>query len=97
MAADSLLRKDSDGSDSMLLDITNPPNFNTLFEVSTLPTLKRRAEDLKVEGPLTPPMFSTSPMKKLKSVSFADNLDEYISYEPWGQDLVTGEGNKSGI
>ncbi|CAG5163354.1 uncharacterized protein ALTATR162_LOCUS6417 [Alternaria atra] len=97
MAADSLLRKDSDSSDSMLLDITNPPNFDTVFEVSTLLTLKRRAEDLKVEGPLTPPMFSTSPMRKLKTVSFADTLHEYIPYEPWGQDLVTGEGNKSGI
>jgi hypothetical protein len=97
MAADALFRKDSDSSDSMLLDIANPSHSSPLFEVSTLPKPKRRAEDLKVEGPLTPPMFSTSPMKKLKSVSFADTLHEYIPYEPWGHDVVTGEGNKSSV
>lgn len=86
MAADSLTRKNSDSSDSMLLDITHPPPFSPLCEIDKLTPAKRRAEDLKVEGPLTPPMFSTSPTKKLKSVSFAAMLDEYIPYEPWGQD-----------
>ncbi len=78
----------------MLLDITHPPQFSPLFDASTLPILKRRAEDLKVESPLIPPIFSTSPMKKLKSVSFADTLHEYIPREPWGQDVATGESNK---
>jgi hypothetical protein len=86
MAADSLARKSSDSSDSMLLDITHPPQFSPLFETQKLPILKRRAEDLKVEGPLTPPMGSTSPMKRLKSVSFAETLHSYIPYKPWGQD-----------
>ncbi|CAN9283039.1 unnamed protein product [Alternaria alternata] len=94
MAADSLLHESSDGSDSMLLDIPHTAAFSPL-EVSTLPILKRRAEDLKVEGPLTPPLFSTSPTKKLKSVSFADTLHEYSSYVPWGQDVMTGEGKSS--
>jgi hypothetical protein len=80
------MRKDSDSSDSMLLDITHPLQFSPLFEARTMPILKRRAEDLKVEGPLTPPMFSTSPMKKLKSVSFADTLHSYIPDKPWDQD-----------
>lgn len=78
MDADSLQRVYSDSSDSMLLDITHPPQFSPIFEYKEFPVLKRRAEDLKVEGPLTPPMFSTSPMKKLKSVSFSNILTEYI-------------------
>jgi hypothetical protein len=86
MAAECLARKDSDSSDSMLLDITHPEQFSPLFETRTLPILKRRPEDLKAEGPLTQPMFSTSPMKKLKSVSFAEILHSYIPYKPWGQD-----------
>ncbi|KAI8942536.1 hypothetical protein NX059_000598 [Plenodomus lindquistii] len=79
MNADSLQRKGSDSSDSMLLDIIDPSQFSPLSEYKEPTTnSKRKAEDLKVEGPLTPPMFSTSPMKKLKSVSFADIIAEYI-------------------
>ncbi|KAF2855661.1 hypothetical protein T440DRAFT_535780 [Plenodomus tracheiphilus IPT5] len=78
MNADSLRRQGSGSSDSMLLDIINPQQISPLSEYKEPPVLKRRAEDLKVEGPLTPPMFSTSPMKKLKSVSFAEILAEYI-------------------
>ncbi|KAF1839428.1 hypothetical protein BDW02DRAFT_539597 [Decorospora gaudefroyi] len=92
MAADSLVRKHSDSSDSMLFDITHPPQFSPTLETGTMRILKRRAEDLKVEGPLTPPMFSTSPMKKLKSVSFADTLHEYIPSEPWNRDDVNDDG-----
>ncbi|EOA87042.1 uncharacterized protein SETTUDRAFT_87328 [Exserohilum turcica Et28A] len=89
MAADSLTRKESDSSDSMLLDVVHPSPFSPLSEARASTPLKRKAEDLKVEGPLTPPILSTSPMKKLKSVSFATNLDEYISYEPWRRDSDT--------
>jgi hypothetical protein len=92
MAADSLARENSDSSDSMLLDIIHPPGFSPLFETRKLPTLKRRAEDLKAEGPLTPPMFSTSPMKKLKSVSFAETLHSYIPYKPWGHQKSDDDG-----
>lgn len=79
MAADALKRNSSDSSDLMLLDVTHPsPRSSPLSGTYVSPVTKRRAEDLKVEGPLTTPMFSTSPMKKLKSVSFADILNEYI-------------------
>lgn len=83
MAADSLCRKSSDSSDSMLLDITHPPQFSPLFEDRKSPVLKRRAEDLRIEGPLTPPTFSDSPLKKLKSVSFSEILQETCPFEPW--------------
>lgn len=67
----------------MLFDLTHPPQFSPHFEPTSSPILKRRAEDLKVEGPLTPSMCSSSPMKRLKSVSFAD---ESLLYKPWGED-----------
>jgi hypothetical protein len=91
MAADSLTRKESDSSDSMLLDVIHPPPFSPLSESCTLVPSKRKTKELKVEGPLTPPILSTSPMKKLKSVSFAAPLDECISHEPWGQDRADGD------
>ncbi|KAF2829366.1 hypothetical protein CC86DRAFT_346064 [Ophiobolus disseminans] len=81
--ADSLTRNGSDSSDSMLLDVTHPPQLSPLFEKRTPMILKRRAEELKVEGPLTPPMFSPSPLKKLKSVSFSDILHQFIPEAPW--------------
>ncbi|KAH7398386.1 hypothetical protein BKA66DRAFT_592319 [Pyrenochaeta sp. MPI-SDFR-AT-0127] len=82
MAADSLERRASDDSEPMLLDIVHPQQFSPLFENQSLPTWKRRGDDLKVEGPLTPPIFSTSPMKKFKSVSFANDLHEYFQNVP---------------
>lgn len=90
MGADSLMPKESDSSDSMLLGTIQPPSFSPLAAARAVVSPKRRAEALKVEGPLTPPMFSTSPMKKLKSLSFSATVDEYISYEPWGQDKASG-------
>ncbi|KAI4689948.1 uncharacterized protein J4E84_004129 [Alternaria hordeiaustralica] len=83
LAADAVLRTNSNSSDSMLFDLTHPPQFSPHFEPTSSPILKRRAEDLKVEGPLTPSMCSSSPMKRLKSVSFAD---ESLLYKPWGED-----------
>ncbi|EUC50713.1 hypothetical protein COCMIDRAFT_31917 [Bipolaris oryzae ATCC 44560] len=91
MAADSLTRKESDSSDSMLLDMIHPLSFSPLSEACAQVPSKRKFADLKVEGPLTPSVFSTSPMKKLKSVSFATALSELISYEPWGQDNADGD------
>lgn len=85
MEADSLARKASDSSDSMLMDITHPPQFSPLFETRTLPILKRRAEELKVEGPLTPPTLTSSPFKKLKSVSFSEILHQSIPDAPWAE------------
>lgn len=85
MAADCLTREDSGNSDLMLLDITHPPQYTLPTESRPATILKRRAEDLKVEGPLTPPMFSDSPLKKLKSVSFTIDLHEVIPDEPWAR------------
>lgn len=83
MDADSLVRKSSDSSDSMLLDSTHPPPFSSLADGRASTVVKRRAEDLKVEGPLTPPILSDSPMKKLKSVSFPETLHQFIPDAPW--------------
>lgn len=77
MGADTLTRKNSDSSDSMLLDVTHPPPLSPLLERRTAPFLKRPAEDLKVEGPLTPQTFSDSPMKKLKSVTFSETVQHF--------------------
>jgi hypothetical protein len=83
MSAEILTRKSSDSSDSMLLDITHPPQFSPFFAERTPMTLKRKVSDLKVEGPLTPPVLSDSPMKKLKSVTFPETLYQFIPEAPW--------------
>jgi hypothetical protein len=95
MDADSLTRKGSDSSESMLLDITHPPDFSPLSEQRNIIVLKRKGEDLKVEGPLTPPMFSTSPMKKLKFVSFTDTLHEYIPEASWARVFANNDKSSS--
>ncbi|KAF1846657.1 uncharacterized protein K460DRAFT_284342 [Cucurbitaria berberidis CBS 394.84] len=95
MAADSLVRKSSDSSDSMLLDVTHPPQFSPLVEDQMSSNLKHTTEDLKVEGPLTPSMFSSSPMRKLKSVSFSETLLEFIPYPPWAGDSSEDDSNAS--
>ncbi|KAH9881973.1 hypothetical protein J1614_001144 [Plenodomus biglobosus] len=94
MNADSLRREGSSSSDSMLLDIIDPQHFSPLSEYKEPTAMKRIAENLKVEGPLTPPMFSTSPMKKLKSVSFTEILAEYIPSMNLA-DTIDGEDNSS--
>ncbi|KAF2631054.1 hypothetical protein BU25DRAFT_481521 [Macroventuria anomochaeta] len=97
MARDSLIRHHSGSSDSMLLDIAD---LDALFDTEEaigphfsdrIPTiLKRRADDLKVEGPLTPPILSDSPMKKLKSVSFSNMIQVGDILEPWTGDHRPG-------
>lgn len=81
IGADSLQRSSSD--DSMLLDCIHAPGLSSPFNARTSTVLKRRAEDLKVEGPLTPPLFSSSPMKKLKSVTFTEGLHQIIPEARW--------------
>lgn len=90
MGADSLQRLSSD--DSMLLDCVNPPNLSSSPRERNPIIPKRRAEDLKVEGPLTPPMFSGSPMKKLKSVTFSDGLQQIIPEASWA---LADDGDES--
>ncbi|KAJ4989094.1 hypothetical protein SVAN01_05356 [Stagonosporopsis vannaccii] len=95
MAKDSLLRLHSgDSSDSMLLYVAD---LDALFDADAairppssdrIPTiLKRKVDDLKVEGPLTPPMFPDSPTKKLKSVSFSTMIQVGDCLEPWPDEL----------
>jgi hypothetical protein len=80
----------------MLLDtIQTTTSTFVLDGPSTI--LKRRAEDLKVEGPLTPPILSDSPMKKLKSVSFTDNLHQFIPEAPWIKALPGDYDEDSGL
>jgi len=102
MVKDSLLRLHSGSSDSMLLDVTD---LDALFDAdaATSPPssdripaiLKRKVDDLKVEGPLTPPLFSDSPTKKLKSVSFSTMIQVGDSLQPWPneQSSMTGSEN----
>jgi hypothetical protein len=83
MGADIFTRKSSDSSDLMLLDITQSPQLTPLDDERAPAELKRRGDDWKVEGPLTPPMLSDSPMKKLKSVSFPETLHQVIPEAVW--------------
>lgn len=105
MAGDSLLRHSSGSSDSMLLEVTD---LDALFDahealkenpLEKIPmTSKRESEDLKVEGPLTPPMFSDSPMKKLKSVSFSKMIQVGDTLQPWSdEDLPDSAGSQISI
>lgn len=105
MAGDSLLRHSSGSSDSMLLEVTD---LDALFDahealkensLEKIPkTSKRKSEDLKVEGPLTPPMFSDSPMKKLKSVSFSKMIQVGDILQPWSDEDRSGSaGSQNSI
>lgn len=77
MDADSLSHQNIHNHDSMLLDNDHPLQFVGRRD-DTMASKKRQVHDLKVEGPLTPRDSSTSPLKKLKSVSFAVNLHTHI-------------------
>ncbi|KAF2473975.1 uncharacterized protein BDR25DRAFT_282135 [Lindgomyces ingoldianus] len=71
----------SEGSDQMLLEFIQELDSDSLQgapEPEPSPILKRKIQDLKVEGPLTPPIFHDSQAKKIKSVSFPEMLHEYI-------------------
>ncbi|KAH6215596.1 hypothetical protein HBI42_134640 [Parastagonospora nodorum] len=91
MDADSLTRIDSDSSDSMLLDLAHPLPCSSPFYGQATTILKRKVEDLKVEGPLTPPILSDSPMKKLKSVTFSETLHNFIPDALWGKGFKDDE------
>ncbi|KAK8250085.1 hypothetical protein IWZ00DRAFT_293817 [Phyllosticta capitalensis] len=68
-----------DEPDPELLDI-----FSTLTDEA--PRKKRRAEDLKVEVPLTPlSSHPSSTEKNQKTVAFAEDLTQYISVTPTRQ------------
>jgi hypothetical protein len=65
------------GTDTAMLD-----PLQDCLEANTFPAEKRKRGDLHVEGPLTPPMFIESPLKKMKSVSFPEMLHEFIPVPP---------------
>lgn len=107
MARDSLVLHHSGSSDSMLLDelfdaqeqAATSPHFSD--HIPTILKCKRKADELKVEGPLTPEILSDSPMKKLKSVTFSNMIHVGDSLQPWSGDdspsdshSATGELNK---
>ncbi|TKA61813.1 hypothetical protein B0A49_12276 [Cryomyces minteri] len=59
--------------------VYSPLRFLTELTSSSSPPLKHpRPEDLRVEGPLTPPMNLQPPAKKAKFVSFSEILHKYI-------------------
>ncbi|KAL2354398.1 hypothetical protein BJ546DRAFT_878679 [Cryomyces antarcticus] len=59
--------------------VYSPLRFLTeLTSSSSSPPKRSRPEDLRVEGPLTPPMSLQSPAKKIKVVSFSETLHKYI-------------------
>ncbi|KAL5118106.1 hypothetical protein ACEQ8H_003941 [Pleosporales sp. CAS-2024a] len=95
MKADSLLRNNSDDSDVMLLDTINRGPPSSISDGHVFTSLKRKEESLKVEGPLTPPILSDSPMKKLKSVTFSDALHQFIPNAPWAKTFMEDKDHLS--
>ena len=95
MTADTLVPPGSDCSDLLLLDVNIPNFFDQYPGTPILSPAKRKIQDLKIEGPLTPPIFHESPAKKVKSVSFPEMLHEYIpslpSYFGPGEDAFNFE------
>ncbi|KAF3042837.1 hypothetical protein E8E11_005366 [Didymella keratinophila] len=97
MARDSLIRHHSGSSESMLLDEVNVDDIDALLDAqdqqATSPHFsdrilsilqsKRKADELRVEGPLTPEILLDSPMKKLKSVTFSNMIQVGDSLQPW--------------
>ena len=96
MKADAIINSE-DLSHPNLLDnlVSSIGSQHSLLETPILPPPKRKIEDLKVEGPLTPPILSDSPVKKLKSVSFPDMVYNYIPELPSkfesGDDVLESE------
>jgi hypothetical protein len=97
MARDSLLRHRSGSSDSMLLDVADiDALFDAQDQQATSPHFSdripsilqsmRKADELRVEGPLTPEILSDSPMKRLKSVTFSSMIQVGESLQPWSGD-----------
>ncbi|KAF2121488.1 hypothetical protein BDV96DRAFT_564367 [Lophiotrema nucula] len=84
MKADAILHHVPNvGNDPMLFDGEDLTCFDPLEALlNQPPILKRKADHLRIEGPLTPPILSQSPTKKLKSVTFTENLHEYIPALP---------------
>lgn len=96
MDTDTLTGPGFDGDDFVLLDTIGATDDDPMTCHNTSPRVKRKTSDLKVEGPLTPQMFSESPMKKLKTVSFAQTIVEYIPTTSYNDNDGGGFDNASG-
>ena len=97
MDTDTLTGPDFDGDDFVLLDTIGATDDDPMTCHNTSPRVKRKTSDLKVEGPLTPQMFSESPTKKLKIVAFAETLVEYIPTTSYNDSNGGEFDNASGI
>ena len=95
MDTDVLMGHDSNGSDFVLLDTNGANEYDTMAYHEISPRVKRKVSDLKVEGPLTPPICSDSPTKKLKTVAFANVLVEYIPTAPCSENDENETNNVS--
>ena len=73
MRADALLQPDMHGNSPTPIEIPDIDRSSPTVD-HYADQNKRKAEESRVEGPLTPPIFSDSPSKKLKSVSFSAML-----------------------
>lgn len=108
MARDSLVRHHSGSSDSIFFDAffdareqaTTSPHFSD--HIPNISKCKRKANELKVEGPLTPEILPDSPMKRLKIVTFSNMIQVGHSLRPWSGDdnpsdfhSATGELNEA--
>ncbi|KAF2750388.1 hypothetical protein M011DRAFT_456282 [Sporormia fimetaria CBS 119925] len=76
---DQIMANDAFPSDDMLFDDLDPQDT---LDNPPLPATKRKIEDIKIEGPLTPPMFPDSPSKRFKAVKFQEMVQEYIQELP---------------
>lgn len=90
----------------MLLDTSNIDTFlNAPDQQATSPHFsdpipsilqsKRKADELRVEGPLTPEILSDSPMKKLKSVTFSNMIQVGESLQPWSGDHPSSDSHNA--
>lgn len=109
MARDSLIRHHSGSSDSMLLDDVDVDDIHALLDAQDqqatsphfskrIPSIlqsKRKADELRVEGPLTPEILSDSPMEKLKSVTFSNMIQVGGSLQPWSGDSPSSESHSA--
>jgi hypothetical protein len=63
--------------------------------ILAIPKSKRKVEELRVEGPLTPEILSDSPMKKLKSVTFSNMIQVGENLQPWSEDLPSSTSHSA--
>jgi hypothetical protein len=99
MEADALLLPGNVDNDPPDTEFHNTDRDNFVFNGNANGN-KRKAEEYKVEGPLTPSIFSESPAKKLKSVTFSamvQFIPELPSTYEDGNDVLCPEDDFAGF